>query len=161
MITLTDEQIKSIAGDLQCGMMVYYNTDTGEINNILNTEKNSFGDNDFWYKEIRKIKKTWKNYVVFEEIETHESFRIMEDFAHSVDNNRLRDSLLDILQMKKPFANFKWKIDSSGKYREQWFAFRDQRYFDWVKQQIAIFNRSEDNDDIDDIDDTDDTDEVE
>ncbi|MBI2416731.1 MAG: hypothetical protein HYV28_02315 [Ignavibacteriales bacterium] len=122
---------------------------------ILDTQKNPFGDTDIWYKEVRKIKKNWKNYVVFEDIETRDSFRIMEDFAHSLDNNRLRESLLDILQMKKPFANFKWKIDNSGEYRQRWFAFRDQRYFDWVKEQIAMFNRSEDNDD------TDDTDEVE
>jgi hypothetical protein len=50
-----------------------------------------------------------------------ESFRIMEDFIYSLPENahELKSKLVQALNRRKPFQNFKYVIDGSGKYRDQ------------------------------------------
>ncbi|MGQ1948702.1 hypothetical protein ACT3CD_16545 [Geofilum sp. OHC36d9] len=48
----------------------------------------------------------------------------MADFAESVDDTRLQDKLINALNRPNPFQNFKWQIDNSGEYRQQWFDFK-------------------------------------
>jgi len=60
----------------------------------------------------------------------------MADFAESIDNPRLQDRLINALNKSKPFQNFKWQIDNSGEYRQQWFDFKNMHYIELVKKQI-------------------------
>jgi hypothetical protein len=39
----------------------------------------------------------------------------------------------------KPFRHFKRIIDDSGKYRQQWFDYKNLRYVQWVKKQIDMY----------------------
>jgi hypothetical protein len=64
----------------------------------------------------------------------------MVDFAESVDDTKLRDKLISALNRPKPFQNFKWQIDNSGEYRQQWFDFKKMCYIQWVKEQIDLKN---------------------
>jgi hypothetical protein len=64
----------------------------------------------------------------------------MTDFTESVDDTRLQDRLINALNRLKPLQNFKWQIDNSGEYRQQWFDFKKMRYIHWVKEQIDFKN---------------------
>jgi hypothetical protein len=137
---LTDNQIDEIADNLDSGMKCFYNLKTGEIKTIINFDNWIGADEEPWEEDIKEIEENWDNYVEFEGMSTHESFRIMADFAENVDNIGLREELVNALNKSKPFGNFKWKIDNSGDYRQEWFNFKKARYIDWVKGQINFNN---------------------
>jgi hypothetical protein len=141
---LTEKEIKEIAENLDCGMRCYYNLKTGEIKTILNFDSWIGADEEPWEKELKEIEENWGDYFEFVGFESHESFRIMADFAESINDNRLRNRLVYALNGRKPFQNFKWQIDNSGEFRQQWFDFKKMRYIKWVEEQIDSYNNDED-----------------
>ena len=145
MIKPTDQQIKEIADNLSSGMRCFYSKRTGEIKTILNFDSWDGADEELWEEEIKEIEENWGDHVEFEKMSSRESFEVMVDFAESVDNPSLQDRLIKALNKSKPFRNFKWQIDNSGDYRQQWYNFKDQRYIQWVKIQIDDHNRIDDN----------------
>ena len=70
----------------------------------------------------------------------HESIKIMADFMENIDNVRLQDRLINALNKSKQFRSFKWEIDNSGVYRQEWFAFKKTRYIEHVKRQIELID---------------------
>jgi hypothetical protein len=60
----------------------------------------------------------------------------MADFVETVDNEKLRESLIQALDRPKPFRNFKFTIDNSGPYRDKWFKFKDKKLIEWVESQL-------------------------
>jgi wyosine [tRNA(Phe)-imidazoG37] synthetase (radical SAM superfamily) len=137
---LNDKQIEEIADNLDSGMKCFYNLKTGEIKTIINFDNWIGADKEPWEEDINEIENNLDNYVEFEGLSTQESFRIMADFAENVDNNSLQERLVNALNKSKPFGNFKWQIDNSGDYRQEWFNFKKARYIDWVKDQINFKN---------------------
>ena len=73
----------------------------------------------------------WKNKIVIEPLESHESFKIMEGFVEQVPDLSLRNKLINALNRRKPFANFKYLIDDSA-YRQDWFDFRQA----WLEEYV-------------------------
>lgn len=142
MIKLTDEQIKEIAEWLDVGMKCYYNKQTGEIKNILNFDNWMGADEELWEEDINEIEENWENYIEFDAMTSDYSFRVMADFIDTVDNSKLQQRLVDALNRRKPFQNFKWISDNSGKYRQQWFDYKNIRYIEWVADQLEAINRS-------------------
>ena len=136
MIKLTDIQIKEIADWLDCGMRCYYNKQTGEIKHILNFDNWMYADEELWEEDLKELEENWENYIEFEGMTSHDSFKVMAEFIDTVDNNYLRERLLHALNNRKPFQNFKWVIDNSGKYRQQWFDYKKERYIEWVVEQL-------------------------
>jgi len=132
---LTKKQIEEIADNLDSGLKCFYNLKTGEIKSILNFDSWSGADRGPWEEESKEIDDNRSDYYEFEGFTSHESFEIMADFAESVDDKRLQDKLFSALNKSKPFQNFKWEIDNSGKYRERWFEFKYQRLKEWIKEQ--------------------------
>jgi hypothetical protein len=51
----------------------------------------------------------------------------------------LKINLIEILDRKRPFANFKARIESSS-YRQIWFDFKDKKYIEYVIKQLEINN---------------------
>jgi hypothetical protein len=137
---LTEKQIEEIAENLDFGMRCYYNLKTGEIKTLLNLDSWIGADEELWEEEYKEIDDNWADYFEFKGFESHDSFRIMADFAESVDDTILQDKLIKALNRPKPFQNFKWQIDNSGEYRQQWFDFKKMRYIQWVKKQIDLEN---------------------
>ncbi len=135
---LTEKQIEEIAENLDCGLRCFYNLKTGEIKTLLNFNSWIGADEEPWEEESREIDENWDDYFEFEGFESHESFKIMVDFAESVDNQKLQNRLIYALNKSKPFSNFKWQVDNSGEYRQQWFDFKKMRYIEWVKDQIKL-----------------------
>lgn len=62
-------------------------------------------------------------YVWIAPIESHESFRIMENFVASVSDTKAAAHLTDALNRPKPFRRFKDALLDYPALREDWFAF--------------------------------------
>jgi len=135
---LTEKQIEEIADDLDLGMRCFYNQKTGEIKSLPNFDNLIGAEEEPWEEESKEIDENWADYFEFEILESRESFQIMADFADSVTDTRMQDKLVNALNNRKPFQNFKWQIDNSGEYRQKWFAFKKTRYIQWVKKQIDL-----------------------
>jgi hypothetical protein len=135
---LTEKQIEEIADNLDCEMRCFYNFKTGEIKTLLNFDSWIGADEEPWEEEAKEIDENWDDYFEFTGFETHESFRIMADFAERIDDQKLQDQLINALNRPKPFRNFKWEIDNSGEYRQQWFDYKKMRYIQLVKEQIDL-----------------------
>ena len=135
---LTEKQIEEIADNLDCGMRCFYNFKTGEIKTLLNFDSWIGADEEPWEEEAKEIDENWDDYFEFTGFDTHESFRIMVDFAERIDDPKLQDQLINALNRSKPFRNFKWQIDNSGEYLQQWFDYKKMRYVQWVKEQIDL-----------------------
>lgn len=140
MIKLTDGQIKEIADWLDSGMRCYYNKQTSEIKKILNFDNWIGADEELWEEDLKELEENWENYVEFDAMSSHDSFLVMADFIDTVDNTFLQERLVDALNKRKPFQNFKWIIDNSGKYRQRWFDYKNSRYQDWVIEQLESIN---------------------
>ncbi len=138
---LTEKQIEEIADNLDCGMRCFYNLKTGEMKTILNFESWIGADEEPWEEESNEIDENWGDYFEFTGFKSHESFQLMVDFAENVDDRRLQNKLINVLSKPKPFQNFKWQIDNSGDYRQQWFDFKKMRYIQRIKKQIDINNK--------------------
>jgi hypothetical protein len=133
-----EKQIEEIAGNLDCGMRCFYNLKTGDIKTLLNFDSWIGTDEEPWEEESKEIDENWDDYFEFTGFEAHESFRIMADFAERIDDQKLQNQLINALNRPKPFRNFKWQIDNSGEYRQQWFDYKKMRYVQWVKEQIDL-----------------------
>ncbi|NOY38324.1 MAG: hypothetical protein GXO83_12230 [Chlorobi bacterium] len=131
---ITANQIHRIAQELDMGLDVYINRETGEVRSILDPE-DLFSEGEIWEEEIKKIEKEWDDYVVLKKMDSFEAFGIMEAFVHEVDDERLQDKLVDILERRRPFSNFRAAIDDSL-YRERWFAFKDGKYQEYVRKLL-------------------------
>jgi hypothetical protein len=139
---LTDEQIKEIAEELDIGMRCFYNLKTKEVKIVLNIDPDEYIgiEEDLPEDELQDIEENPDDYFEFANMESRDSFRVMQDFAESVDDERLQERLIDSLEGVKPFKNFKLRIDNSGEYRQKWFDFKDLQYIEWVKNQISAYN---------------------
>lgn len=135
-IKLTEEQINEVVDNLEIGMKSFYNLTSGEIIAIPDFDFDAFDRDNIWQESIDEIDENPNQFFDFEMLESHDSFQIMADFAEQVDHPRLQSKLIKVLNRKKPFQNFKWEIDNSGPYRQQWFEFRKVRYIKWVLDQL-------------------------
>ena len=98
---------------------------------------------ELWTDVLNELEENWDKYIEIERMESHESFDLMADFAESVDSRELRDSLINALNKKHPFRNFKWVVDNSGPYRQKWFDFKNQRLIEWVEKKLGELNSLE------------------
>lgn len=124
----TKKQIEEIADNLDSGMKCFYNLKTGELKTLLDFDNWVGADKEPWEEEFEEIDENRVDYFEFENFDTHGSFRIMADFAESIDDTKLRDRLINALNRPKPFRNFKRNIDNSGAFRQQWFDIKKLRY---------------------------------
>ena len=144
MINLTKDQIKEIAEQLDCGNRCYINKETGDIKTTPDFD-NGYADEELWADVLEELEENWDKYIQIEKMESHESFEIMADFAENVDSRELRDGLINALNKKHPFQNFKWVVDNSGPYRQKWFDFKNQRLIEWVKDQLEVLDFEHEN----------------
>jgi|SRR5665647_974966 len=145
MIKLTKDQIKEVAEQLDCGFKCYVNKENGTLQSVINFDNWGGGDEEPWADVIKELEENWDKYIEVDGMESRDSFKIMADFAENVDSVDLRETLIKSLNRKHPFQNFKWVIDNSGPYRQKWFDFKNQRYIEWVEDQLESFNFTNDN----------------
>jgi hypothetical protein len=132
---LTPDQIKSIAQDLQAGMRCFIHRETGEVISVLSEEDMLNADLEYWEEELDKIEVEAPHLFQVEPMPSHDAFRMMEVFAETTPRT-LKAHLLLAMEKRRPFAHFKQVVDNAGEWRLKWFAFRDQRYEEYVREQI-------------------------
>jgi len=142
---ISNELIHDIAEDLDCGMICYLHKKTREKVSVFDNEDlfsdleigESMGDDID--PNIKRVQND-RDFVEIEKMNSHESFRIMEAFVQSLDDEKLQMKLFQSLSGRKPFANFKMQIDNSGKYRQQWFDFKGKQMAEWVRDQVEAID---------------------
>lgn len=136
MKPLSQSDIKEIAEQMDCGMRCFCNTKTNKL--LFLPADLEFEDDaaQFWQDEIEELDSQPLIYQEIERPESHDSFKMMREFANSdfIDKS-FQEKLSNILEMRKPFANFKICIDTSH-YREDWFSFKNNWMQNWVKDQL-------------------------
>lgn len=133
MKTLTQQQIKEIADQLDSGFRSFWNKTNGELLFIPDMFKYPDIDIEAWSEEMEKLENDFSDYVEIEQMKSHESFEIMTDFVETLsDSNQLKYKLINALNKKKPFKEFKFIIDNSGDYRQKWFDFKNESIQKWV-----------------------------
>ena len=138
MVTLDKGQIKKIAEELGSGCRAFCHKNTGDLIFIIDTRRFPAGDIDeFEDEEKERLEANEDDYFEIEAMGSSDSYRVMMDFAEQLTDTTLQDALYRALNKRGPFQEFKFVIDNSGDFRQQWFAFRDQRYIDWVTQQVS------------------------
>jgi hypothetical protein len=150
MKKLTDKQINAISQELQCGFICNIHKETME--NVLLPDFNmrDYAEEGDWEEAIQEVEGNPESYISIEPMDSRESFGVMEDFAlYEVPEGKLKERLIRALERKGPFQNFKWEIDNSGEYRQKWFDYRDQRYNEFVRQQLEFRYDEEDQEEVD------------
>lgn len=143
MLIISQEQIKEIAEMLNCGFRCFCNKVTGEVIFIPDENKYSFIDWDDWANDLKNIRKNHLDYHEIEPLESRDLFNIMIEFTESLeDNNSLKERLIGALNKRKPFRGFKYVIDNSGIYRQQWYSFKENCIQEWVKREIDRINQT-------------------
>ncbi len=141
MTTLTKEQIKEIAEQLDCGFRPFCNKQNGELLFIPDTLKHPDMETEAWAEEMDKLDNNFADYIEINQLESSDSFEIMVQFANTLsDTNKLKNKLKYALNKKKPFREFKFIIDNSGEFRQMWFDFKSQKTQKWVQDKFNQIN---------------------
>ncbi len=144
-VIIAEEMIKEIADQLDSGMICFYHIPTGELESHPDEMKGWGGfDEEPWEETIEKVENNYHEYVRFEGLESHESFRIMENFVMEVSDKKIRQRLIDAISYKKPFQNFKFILNQYPELRQQWFEYKKAYYIEYVIEQLTDYNVSKD-----------------
>lgn len=136
MNSTTTNNIKEIAEHLDCGFRAFINKTTGLLL-FVPDEKYLIGiDLDPWNEELEQLENNFTDYYEIDIWTSNEAFEIMSEFADQVSNNKLQTRLFDSLRKNKPFREFKFVIDNSGDFRQQWFDFKNKWQQDFVTRQL-------------------------
>ncbi|MEM6319446.1 MAG: UPF0158 family protein [Bacteroidota bacterium] len=122
------------------GLICFVHQKTKEVKSVMDLNHPD-ADAEIWIETWEEIEKDMLNFIRIDPMSSREAFQIMEDFAESVTNNRMRNRLHDALSRNKPFSRFKDAVDNGGYIRQQWFDFKQQRYEDWVRAFIQRATR--------------------
>jgi hypothetical protein len=137
MRAFTNQEIKEIAQQLEGGFRCFYHLETRALLFVPDELKHYGMDLDAWADELEKLEEDFTSYKEIEALDSRESFQIMADFAEGLKGaNRLQERLIDALNKKHPFRNFKYIIDNSGDYRDRWFEYKDARLIELVKERL-------------------------
>jgi hypothetical protein len=140
MLTFTQEQIKEISEQLDCGFRAFYHKQTGNLVFVPDTDRYYDMDTDAWQDDLDKLDENALDYHEIKAMEASDSFRVMVDFANQLTDTKLQETLLTALNQNKPFMKFKFLIDNAGEQRQHWFNFKDKRYIEWTEEQLKIQN---------------------
>lgn len=129
--------IREIAQELDCGNDCYYNSKNNEIVAIPSFSQISDEEEfkEIFSKDLEKINQKKADFIKIETLESFESFKIMERFVEQLSEQNFKSELRDILLKKKPFQNFKHKIDHSD-FRQSWFDFKQSELEKTVENQL-------------------------
>jgi len=131
---ITSKQINHMAQELEMGMKVYINTETLEYIAIPKDDILMM-DSELWEEALEEINYKWPGFILIEEMDSREAYKIMEAFVSEIDDTKFQQKLTRILDNRRPFANFKNEIEWSD-YREDWFAFRTKKYEEYLKSLL-------------------------
>ena len=135
---ISKEILNDIADTMEMGLKCFLHRETFEVVSYPDPEENFDMDPEDWEEAIGKVKKNKKKFIEIEAMTSSDSFKVMEEFIESLDNNDTKIRLVTALEGRKPFANFNHQIHNSNEYRELWFAFKRQKSIEWVQNQLSF-----------------------
>jgi len=135
---MDDKLLYQIIDLLDTGEIVYLHRKTFEILSYPDPQR--WSENEFidLIEEVKaRAAAEPDQFIVIDPPEPRDSFHIMEDFIFTVDDEHLRDRLLEALESKKPFRYFRATVEDSPA-REDWFDFKDARMKEWLLGMLAL-----------------------
>jgi len=135
---LSSKNVDDIYQDLDMGMIVYVHRVTKEIVSTLDFD-NPYADDqrELWQDTIDKIESDKENYIQIEKMNSNEAYGVMESFvAEVVSDPKMQGRLEQALEGRKPFANFKNALGHDMDVRDQWFAYKNEKYYDYVVREL-------------------------
>ena len=134
-ITTTDN-IKEIAEQLDCGFRAFIHKTTGQLLFVPDENVLTAIDLDSWDEELEQLENNFTDYSEIDKWTSSEAFETMSEFADQLTDSNLQNRLFDSLRKNKPFREFKFVIDNSGDFRQQWFNFKNKWQQDFVARQL-------------------------
>ncbi len=136
MTNKTTDIVKEIAEQLDCGFRAFIHKTTGQL--LFIPDNYNYPDIDLssWDKELEQLENNFTDYHEIEKWTSSEAFEIMSEFAVHLTDKDLQSRLFDTLRKNKPFKEFKFVIDNSGDFRQQWFDFKNKWQEDFVARQL-------------------------
>lgn len=133
---------------MEMGFDCYFHKENHEFVCIPNDGLMALAEDDAFEEELSLVENDPDKYIRIEGPSSSYSFRTMQEFALEMVKNRyLQTSLLDALEKKKPFRNFKGIIENSD-YRDVWFSFKHEAFRKYLVDEInrALREQNEDED---------------
>jgi hypothetical protein len=130
------DNIKIIAEELDCGFRAFIHRKTGQLLFIPDTNSYSDLDTDVWNEEIETLENNIAEYYEIKKWTSNETFEIMRAFTDQLTDHTLKRQLFESLQKRKPFREFRYVIDDSDDFREQWFDFKNKWQQDYVARYL-------------------------
>ncbi len=125
-------------------MKWFYHIPTGELEYYPDELRGHAGfEEEEWQETIDKVENKNYEYISFEGMESHESFRTMETFVAAIGEEKTRQRFEDAISYRQPFQNFKQLLHNYPELRQQWFDHKNQKYIEWVQEQLEIYNSSQ------------------
>lgn len=121
---------------LDTGMVCFYHKPSGEMDCYPDELRNPGFDEEPWAEIMNKIEENYSDYIRFEGMNSHEAFRVMEDFIAEINNIPTHNKFISAISRKKPFSNFNNLLHYYPELREKWFKYKLERYIEYVKEQI-------------------------
>ena len=137
---VSEKIVAEIADNLDTGMLCFLHKRTGNIKTIIDEMKWLGADTEAWEEDMEEIDMNRLDYIEIESMNSHESFEVMVDFTETVNNRYVKENLERALSRSKPFRHFKSQIDDENEYREEWFAYKKERYIQFVKNQMRNYD---------------------
>ncbi|UKT64354.1 UPF0158 family protein [Pedobacter mucosus] len=146
MKTFLPEEIKEISQQLDCGLNCYWNIISGLLMFVPNDDLLSLDEGGAYQKDIEFLEENSLEFRKIEKPDSKTAFIFMADFMETLPQKSIIKSMLEkALENKHPFKEFKFQIDQAGDYRELWFAFKNKKMQEYVKDQIDKIIEAENN----------------
>jgi hypothetical protein len=128
--------------DRQTGVVIGLGDDV-----LLDDDEDDDEEGEDWEREEKALRRAIHEneggedarYLAIPSLASHEGFEIMDDFARSQDDRRVRGALLDALDRRRPFRSFKDALLNFPDVRERWFAYHEER----MREEARAWLRSE------------------
>jgi len=120
-----EEIIIEIASLNDCGEIVFFHRETQEILSYPAPDRSGYNEYDYLAEKVLAITDANPEaYIQFDPPDTRESYKIMEGFAGILENESVKARVLDSLNSKKPFRNFRVTIENEG-IEDDWYDYKD------------------------------------
>jgi hypothetical protein len=136
MNTPGEETIKEIAEIIEQSQRAYLHKETFEILE-LPPEEYLPDLEEAYAEDIAKLEAEPEAYIEFEPLPSREGFIIMEDFIELMDDGEVKDLLIDALNRKSPFYNFRYVLNGNPEVRTQFDDYKLSCIIEMVKRSIT------------------------
>ena len=137
MIELNETDLQEAATAIRRGMEVYIHRAHGRMLIADDPERNVRADPEVFEAIMQDVTTDPDAYVHIERMSAPEAIKIMSAFTDRVRNQELWQALTYALKRPNPFQNFKAELGRFPKNYEKWREFRQVKYADYVRQQLA------------------------